>query len=153
MLNWLSDTNLLLAGILLALLQVLAALPWLRAIDSKGFDRGLRSPASLGAAVLAVLGFGIVIAGYIGYKGESHNLTFDGKVYGSILHLQLLVDFFILAPQFLLLVAPKAGAVALAAYREGWRQPMFWLITVLRRSCSWRRRSSSRTSRSATTTR
>src|SRR5205085_6413203 len=53
---------------------------------------------------------------------------FDGKVYGSILHLQLLVDFFILAPLVLLWISPKAGAVALASYREGWRQPMFWLI-------------------------
>jgi ABC-type transport system involved in multi-copper enzyme maturation permease subunit len=129
MLNWLSNPNLLLAGVIFAALQFLAALPWLRAIDPKGFDRGLRSPASLGTAVLAVLGIGAVIAGYIGYKGEGTNLAFDGKVYGSILHLQLLVDFFILAPQLLLLITPKAGAVALAAYREGWRQPMFWLIT------------------------
>src|SRR5688572_17928259 len=98
MLNWLSNPNLLLAGVIFAALQFLAALPWLRAIDPKGFDRGLRSPASLGTAVLAVLGIGAVIAGYIGYKGEGTNLAFDGKVYGSILHLQLLVDFFILAP-------------------------------------------------------
>jgi ABC-type transport system involved in multi-copper enzyme maturation permease subunit len=31
-------------------------------------------------------------------------------------------------PHLLTLVLPKTGAVALAAYREGWRQPMFWLI-------------------------
>src|SRR4029079_12486352 len=35
----------------------------------------------------------------------------------------------ILAPQVLLWISPKAGAVALAAYREGWRQPMLSLIT------------------------
>ena len=127
MLNWLSNPNLLLAGVLFAALQFLAALPWLRALDPKGFARGLRSPASLGTAVLIVLGMGVVIATYIGYKGESANLRFDGKVYGSILHLQLLVDFFILAPLVLLWIAPKAGAVALAAYCEGqgpgWRRP------------------------------
>lgn len=129
MLNWLSNPNLLVAGVLFAALQCLAALPWLRAIDPKGFGRGLRSPSSLGTAVLVVLGLGVAMATYLGYKGDSPALRFDGKVYGSILHLQLLVDFFILAPQALLPIAPKAGAVALAAYREGWRQPMFWLIT------------------------
>lgn len=128
MLNWLSNPNLLLAGLILAAIQGLAALPWLRAIDPKGFAKALRTPASLGTAVLVVIGAGLLIAGYLGYKGESAGLRFDGKVYGAVLHLQLLIDFFILAPQAVILVAPKAGAVAQAAYREGWRQPMFWLI-------------------------
>jgi hypothetical protein len=34
-------------------------------------------------------------------------------------------------PAVLVKVWPKGGAVALAAYREGWRQPMFWLIIIL----------------------
>jgi hypothetical protein len=129
MLNWLSNPQLLLAGVILALAQGLAALPWLRAIDSREFDKAARTPSSLGTAVLAVLGLGVLLAAYLGYRGGSEGLQLDGKVYGSVLHLQLLVDFFILAPHALLLVAPKAGAVAQAAYREGWRQPMFWLIT------------------------
>ena len=33
----------------------------------------------------------------------------------------------------MLLVWPKGGAVALAAFREGYRQPMFWLLIVLSR--------------------
>jgi ABC-type transport system involved in multi-copper enzyme maturation permease subunit len=128
MLNWLSNPKLLIAGVLFALLQVLAALPWLRAIDPKGFARGLRSPSSLGMAVLVTLGLGVAIAGYLGYLGDSPTIRRDGKFYAAALHLQLIVDFFILAPHVLLLISPKAGAVALAAYREGWRQPMFWLI-------------------------
>lgn len=129
MLNWISNPNLLISGIILASLQCLAALPWLWAIDPKAFRQGWRTPSTIGGAVLLLLGVGIAFATYLGYKGESPALKFDGKVYGAILHMQLLVSFFILAPQILLLIAPKAGAVALAAYREGWRQPMFWLIT------------------------
>jgi hypothetical protein len=34
-------------------------------------------------------------------------------------------------------VWPKGGAVALAAYREGWRQPMFWLIIVFAVTVTW----------------
>src|SRR4029077_12934741 len=30
----------------------------------------------------------------------------------------------------MLLVWPKGGAVALSAFREGVRQPMFWLLTI-----------------------
>ncbi len=128
--DWLTNPSLLSAGVLLALYQVIAALPWLRAIDPKGFSQTLRNPTSLGYAVLSVIGIGLLFAIYLGYTGQSANITLYGKVYGSILHLQLLIDFFILAPQAVILISPKAGAVAQAAYREGWRQPMFWLIAA-----------------------
>ena len=36
---------------------------------------------------------------------------------------------------------PKGGAVALAAFREGYRQPMFWLLSGIAPSCSCRCRS------------
>jgi hypothetical protein len=52
-------------------------------------------------------------------------------VYGSVLHLQLIVDVFILIFVALLFVWPKGAAVALAAFREGIRQPMFLLVLGL----------------------
>src|SRR5262249_21252255 len=38
------------------------------------------------------------------------------------------VDLFILVFAVLLVLWPKGGAVALSAFREGVRQPMFWLL-------------------------
>lgn len=128
MLSNLTDSKLLLAGMLLALLQCLAALPWLRAIDPSGYRRAWTNPASLGYAVLTWIGLGVALTLFIGYFGDSDSLRGYGRWFAALLHMQLLIDFFILAPQALILIAPKTGAVALAAYREGWRQPMFWII-------------------------
>ena len=44
------------------------------------------------------------------------------------LQLQLIVDFFILGFPLLMWARPKGGAVAFAAFREGFRQPMFWVL-------------------------
>lgn len=136
-LNWLTNPNLLLGGVILALLQVLAALPWLRSIDSRGFDRGLRNPQSIGYALAVFLALALGFAAFLGIKGDSSNLRLYGRGYGAILHLQLLIDLFLLAPAALTVVWPKGGAVALAAYREGWRQPMFWLIGVFAILTTW----------------
>src|SRR5262249_51447228 len=54
-----------------------------------------------------------------------------GHVYSVLLQLQLIVDFFIGFFALVLWVWPKGGAVGLAAFREGLRQPMFWLLTGL----------------------
>jgi hypothetical protein len=131
MLNWLSDPMLLAAGFILAAIQFAAAMPWLWAIDPKGFERATRSPASIAYTLGGILVAGAIIAGFIGYKGDSASLQWYGQyLYGSALHLQLLIDFFLLMPAVLVRLWPKGGAVALASYREGWRQPMFWLIIV-----------------------
>ncbi len=125
---WLSNPSVLIAGLLLALYQILAALPWLRAIDPKGFDRGLKNPTAISYGVLTLGGLGLGFAAFLGYTGQSSSLTLYGKVYGAVLHLQLLVDGFVLVPQLFAYLLPKTGAVALAAFRESCRQPMFWLI-------------------------
>src|SRR5262249_27258896 len=51
-----------------------------------------------------------------------------GRIYGALLHLQFLADAFVLLFALLLTVWPRGAAVALAAFREGIRQPMFWFI-------------------------
>jgi ABC-type transport system involved in multi-copper enzyme maturation permease subunit len=53
-----------------------------------------------------------------------------GRVYMSVLHLQIMMDLFVLTFMLLLTFWPKGGAVALAAFQEGVRQPMFWLLTM-----------------------
>ena len=123
--------SLLVAGFILAAVQFAAALPWLWAIDPKGFERATRSGSSLAYVLGGLVAAGAIIAMFIGYKGDSANLQWYGQyAYGAALHLQLLIDFFLLMPAVVVKVWPKGGAVAQAAYREGWRQPMFWLMIV-----------------------
>jgi ABC-type transport system involved in multi-copper enzyme maturation permease subunit len=137
MFSWLTNPNILVGGLILAVVQVIAALPWLRAIDSRGFDRTVRNPSALGSALAVILGIAFLFAAFIGYKGDSSSLKLYGRVYGAVLHLQLLIDLFLLLPAAFAAAWPKTGAVALAAYREGWRQPMFWLITALGILLTW----------------
>lgn len=132
------EPSLLAGGVLLTALQFAAALPWLWAIDPKGFERTTRTPSALLAVLGGLLASGVAAALALAYQSESSNLEKFGRyVYGSVLHLQLLIDVFLLMPQLLVLVWPKGGAVALAAYREGWRQPMFWLITLFAVVATW----------------
>ncbi|HEX4610823.1 MAG TPA: ABC transporter permease [Urbifossiella sp.] len=138
MFDWISNPSLLIGGVVLAAVQLIAALPWLWAIDPRGFERATRSGTTLGYVAGGVLAAGIAVASYLGYKSDSASLEFNGRyVYGALLHLQLLIDLFILMPNLLIAVWPKGGAVALAAYREGLRQPMSWLIVVVAVVGTW----------------
>jgi ABC-2 family transporter len=134
----LSDPTILLAGVVLALFQFLAALPWLYAIDPKGF----RATASNGIAMMyvggGILAGGIGIATFLAYKNDTQYLVWYGRyVYGAILHLQLLIDLFLLVPRLVVVLWPKGGAVAFAAYREACRQPMFWIILAGAKALIW----------------
>lgn len=138
MFEWLSNPTLLVAGVVLAAVQFVAALPWLWAIDPRGFERATRSGSALGYVAGALFAAGVAVAMYIGYKSDAVSLEWNGRyVYGSVLHLQLLIDLFIILPNLLIWVWPKGGAVALAAYREGLRQPMSWLIVVVSIAATW----------------
>jgi hypothetical protein len=122
---------LVLAGVVLTAVQFIAALPWLWAIDPKGFKTATQTPQTLVYAGLGLLGAGVGVAWFLSYKGESASLVWNGRyLYGSLLHLQLIIDLFLLLPHGLVAVWPKGGAVAFAAFRESCRQPMFWLIVV-----------------------
>src|SRR4051812_46511312 len=119
----------LIAGLILAAIQFAAALPWLWAVDPKGFARTTRSTNGLLSAGGALLAFGGGLAAFIGYKGDAATLEWYGRyVYAPALHLQLLIDLFLLMPVLLTRVWPKGGAVAYAAYKESLRQPTYWLI-------------------------
>jgi ABC-type transport system involved in multi-copper enzyme maturation permease subunit len=129
--TWLSDPSIILAGLFLALVQFLAALPWLYVVDPRGFRRALVTPSAMMSVGLGLLAAGIALAIYMGYNTDSRTLSWNGRyIYGGLLHLQLLIDLLIVIPYGVVAVWPKGGAVAYAAYREACRQPMFWLITL-----------------------
>ena len=137
MFSSLLDTDVLIGGLFLSALQVLAAIPWLRAIDPRGFDAGARNIVSWSYAIGGFLIVALFVTIALGYKQDSENLQLYGRIYGTVLHLQLLVDLFLLFPALLAWLLPKTGAVALAAYREAWRQPMFWLIMTFGVVLTW----------------
>jgi ABC-type transport system involved in multi-copper enzyme maturation permease subunit len=119
------------SGLVLALIQFLAALPWVWAIDPVGFRKWSRD----GSVWLSILGGVVGLAVFIMFvmfrSGDPEVLNQWGRIYAALLHLQLIVDFIIIVSQSLVLVWPKGGAVALAALREGIRQPLYWLIFLL----------------------
>jgi ABC-type transport system involved in multi-copper enzyme maturation permease subunit len=132
------DQSLLLAGVVLTTAQFIAALPWLWAIDPKGFKRAVQTPLTLVYACGGLLGAGALVAWFLSYKGEATTLVVYGRyLYGSILQLQLIIDLFLLMPLGVVWVWPKGGAVAFAAFRESCRQPMFWIIFVGAASLIW----------------
>jgi ABC-type transport system involved in multi-copper enzyme maturation permease subunit len=126
--NWIS---LITWGVLLALLQVLAALPWLGVLLSEvRTGKQSNSLSTLGYAAAATVGGGVLLAGTLSFFGTTPVQEKIGRFYGSILHMQLIFDLLIGVFALILLLWPRGGTVALAAFREGYRQPMFWLLTV-----------------------
>jgi ABC-type transport system involved in multi-copper enzyme maturation permease subunit len=126
----------LLVGVFLLLVQLAAALPWVAAAfwtrkDWDSLRRAPFAPAVLGRAGIGLL---VLLAAPVvfGLAVESREaLEVSGQVYGALLQLQLIADGLVLGFALLLAVWPKGGAVALASFREGVRQPMFWLLTGL----------------------
>jgi ABC-type transport system involved in multi-copper enzyme maturation permease subunit len=123
--------HLLPVAIVLALVQLLAALPWLAALDPREFKAQLRRPAAWGIFLAVVAALGVGLAGFLHFVSAAERLRVFGRFYGAVLHAQLVPDLFVLVFALVLLVWPHGGAVALAAFREGIRQPMFWLIIIL----------------------
>jgi ABC-type transport system involved in multi-copper enzyme maturation permease subunit len=122
------STGLLQLGVLtlvLFVVQGLAALPWLYAISRRPLREHL---PVLGGVIL--VGF-IAFTGILDYYSDPVVLVRAGRTYMSILQLQLTLDLFVAVFMVTLAVWPKGGAVALAAFQEGVRQPMFWMLTIV----------------------
>lgn len=135
----LSEPSLILAGIVLVLIQFLAALPWLWAVDPKGFRETASSGSTMGYIGLGLLGAGLLVAFFLDYKkNDPQNLiVYSRYLYGAVLQLQIIIDLFLFLPYIVMLVWPKGGVVAFAAYREACRQPMFWIITLFSVGLTW----------------
>lgn len=123
--------NLFLAGLVLAIFQALAAIPWGSALDNRPFKKWITDTKVLGYIGGGILALAAGLTWYIRSIGDLSELERFGRYYGAIFHLQLIFDFIVLAPRLLLLLWPKGGAVGIAAYREALRQPMFWVIALL----------------------
>jgi ABC-type transport system involved in multi-copper enzyme maturation permease subunit len=125
---------------LLALAQVLAALPWLAVFNWQatrpagvGAPRGDRAGGAatlFGIAAVAGVVLWLVFLAALSYLQDPDALLITGRVYAAVLQVQLAADLIVAAFAALLLAWPKGGAVALAAFREGIRQPMFWLLAA-----------------------
>ncbi|HYT94415.1 MAG TPA: ABC transporter permease subunit [Gemmataceae bacterium] len=81
----------------------------------------------LGGAV----GGGVGLAMLLESGSDAGALVLPGRAFAALLQLQLSADLFVLFYALLFKVWPKVGAVALAAFRESLRQPMFWLLFVI----------------------
>ncbi|HZV06297.1 MAG TPA: ABC transporter permease subunit [Gemmataceae bacterium] len=136
------STSAYLVLLLLLAIQLLAAVPWAwllflkredvlpwlrRSLDAlkQGDPAARRGALQIAAALVAVLVAPLV---FIALGGSGGSLEILGYGYGAVLQMQLLIDAFIVVFVLLLNLWPKGGAIALAAFREGVRQPMFWLL-------------------------
>jgi ABC-type transport system involved in multi-copper enzyme maturation permease subunit len=111
----------------LFLLQGLAAVPWLFALSRSTVREAL---PFYGKVVGIVAACGLAFAILLQTNSEPGIVALWGRLYAAILTLQLGLDLFVLTFYLLLTFWSKAGAVALAAFQEGVRQPMFWMLTV-----------------------
>jgi ABC-type transport system involved in multi-copper enzyme maturation permease subunit len=122
-----SNDLLLLAGVcfVLFLVQGLAALPWIYALSRRPLRDHL---PTLGLIVGVAF---VAFTALVNYYSDPVIVVRAGRIYMSVLQLQLMFDMFVGTFFLMLAVWPKGGAVALAAFQEGVRQPMFWLLTIL----------------------
>jgi hypothetical protein len=84
---------------------------------------------ALGAGLATALVLGVAAGVLLGGTADKDLLDALGKGYASVLELQLLVDLLIGIFAVLTWLWPKGASVARAAFREGYRQPMFWLLS------------------------
>jgi ABC-type transport system involved in multi-copper enzyme maturation permease subunit len=122
-----SFASLVVLTVILVVVQFVAALPWLMAVEIRMRAR-CRQPTFWGKALLICAGLGLVAGWYL--DSNSGVLAGVGRAYMAVLHLQLGADFFVAVLGVMLTFWPKGGAIALSAFREGIRQPMFWVITL-----------------------
>ncbi len=115
--------------IFLALLQFLAAVPWITAIDPNS-RRLVRDWRTWGVGLGVGVVLGLFAALFLSLtSGNEVVLGRWGRFCMSVLQLQIAADVFAALFLALLTLWPKGGAVAQAAFREAVRQPMFWALT------------------------
>lgn len=112
----------------ICLVQGLLVIPWLAAVDP-GL---LFTPENRWRGPLRFAG--ILLAAWLGltwFLASNNDTDFQaavGRVCAFLFQAQLGADVLVLILFGMLKLWPKGGAVALSAFREGTRQPMFWLL-------------------------
>ncbi len=125
----------LLIGTGLILLQFVLAIPWIWLLlpreDQESIRRNPFAPWML-QRIAAAIGVSVALPILLlTFVQDRASLEIAGRLYAAILQLQLTILLFVILFGLLMLLWPKGGAVALAAFREGVRQPMLWLLTGL----------------------
>jgi ABC-type transport system involved in multi-copper enzyme maturation permease subunit len=120
----------LLVGLVVVLLPFVAVLPWLLTIDSEGLKAQLRRPVVWAAVIGGIIVARVLLRLFFIAVQDQDRLEVWGRIYGAVLQILLTADFFVVAFGILLLLWPRGAAVALAAFREGIRQPLFWLLAA-----------------------
>lgn len=128
--------NSLIIGTGLMLLQFLLAVPWvvLLFLSRDEREKLRQNPFAPWVMQRVALAIGLSVAAPVvlmTFVQDRTSLEIAGRLYAAVLQVQLTVLLFIVGFGLLLLAWPKGGAVALAAFREGVRQPMLWLLTGL----------------------
>src|SRR6266511_3892504 len=111
-----SITSQIIGGILLCLLQLLAALPWLFVVDRRGFIASLKRPLTWVVAIGGLLVSGALVALFVGQVQDPMRLSSWGRLFGAALNVQLTIDFFAITFPLLLWLWPHGAVVALAAF-------------------------------------
>jgi hypothetical protein len=117
-------------SLLLCAIQLLAAVPWLLLIDRRLIREQIRNRKHLLNVILVLLAVSLVFTMLLNANRDPDVLAGWGRGYASLLQLQLTADLFLGLLVLLLRVWPKGGAVALSTFREGVRQPMFWILVL-----------------------
>lgn len=123
-------------GFALMLIQLIVALPWLAIAFLTPAERDKLRSNPFAPWILQRLGIGLAICVVVPvlvtlFVQNSESLETLGRTYAAILQVQITVDLFILGFVLLLWLWPKGGAVALSAFREGVRQWLFWMLTII----------------------
>src|SRR5438128_8066508 len=114
-----SFAQLLGVGLVLAVIQVAASIPWLAVLNIDALRAQRRQPQPgfwlrwLGWGVGAVAAGAILFALLLRSVQVKESLEVYGRVYGTALHIQLAVDFFVVTFALLTVLWPKGAAVAL----------------------------------------
>ena len=95
---------------------------------ARELQQGKRLMIFGGAFALVIIFLALSFAILLPVIQERGSLERWGRLYGSVLQMQLIFDVFVIAFVVMLQVWPKGAAVAVAAFREAIRQPMFWLF-------------------------
>src|SRR5215216_406669 len=98
--------NLFLAALVLAVLQTLAAIPWVSTFDGRPFRRWITDTTVLGCLAGGTIALAAVLTWQMSSLGDTGEIEQYGRYYGSLFHLQLVFDFVVLAPQLLLMLWP-----------------------------------------------
>jgi hypothetical protein len=130
-----SITNLL-VGTGMMLVQLLLALPWVIVAFLSYDDRQKLRKNPFRADVLQVVAVALILCVaapilLFTFFQDRESLEITGRIYAAVLQLQITIDLFLVVFWLLMTLWPKGGAVALAAFREGVRQYVFWLVTLL----------------------